>query len=135
MGINRVNGRDHSTSWQAKVSGTFELPRGFRVSPIVRHQSGQAYGRTFNVTLNSGSTTLLAEPFDANRMRNATLVDVRAEKGFKMGNRRFAGFVDVYNIFNSNVENAIGTSSGASWQRPLSIVAPRVAKLGVKVDW
>lgn len=136
LGINRIDGRDHSTNWQAKVSGTFELPRGFRVSPIVRHQSGQAYGRTFNATLHSGSTTLLAEPFDASRMRNATLLDVRGEKGFKFGaNHRIAGFVDLYNMFNSNVDNSIGTSSGASWQRPLSIVSPRVAKVGVRVDW
>jgi hypothetical protein len=134
--INRIDGRDHSTTWQAKVSGTFNLPQDFRVSPLVRHQAGQAYGRTFTTTLNSGSTTLLAEPFDTNRTRNPTIVDVRVEKGFRFGNdRRFGAFFDVYNMFNSNVENAIGTASGASWQRPLSIISPRVAKVGAKLDW
>ena len=136
LGINRIDGRDYSTNWQAKLSGTFQLPMDVRVSPIIRHQSGQAYGRTFNAALNSGSTTLLAEPFEANRTRNPTLVDVRGEKGFRFGNgRRAAVFADVYNIFNSNVENSIGTASGASYLRPLSIVSPRVAKLGAKFEW
>jgi outer membrane receptor protein involved in Fe transport len=134
--INRIDGRDHSTTWQAKLSGTFELLKGIRVSPLMRHQAGQAYGRTFNATLNSGSTTLLAEPFNANRMRNPTILDARVEKGFRLtGERRFAAFFDIYNIFNSNAENSIGTASGASWQRPLSIISPRVAKLGLKMDW
>ena len=106
---------------------------GFGYDPIFYYPP---YGRTFVAALNSGSTTLLAEPFDTRRTRNGTIFDVRAEKGFRFaGNRRIAGFFDVYNIFNSNVENQITTSSGATWQRPLSIISPRVAKIGVKLDW
>ena len=136
VGINRVDGRDESTNWQAKMSGTFELPKGFRVSPLVRHQSGQPYARTFNAALNAGSTTLLAEPINSNRTRNPTIMDVRAEKGFRFAaSRRFAVFFDVYNIFNSNAENSISTASGAPYLRPLSIISPRVAKLGAKLDW
>jgi hypothetical protein len=136
LAITRADGRDYSTLWQAKLSATFSLAHEIRVSPLVRHQSGTNFGRTFNATLNSGSTTLLAEPFDSNRVRHPTIVDVRAEKGFRFaGNRRLAGFFDLYNIFNSNAENSIGTASGASYLRPLSIIAPRVLKLGVKLDW
>jgi hypothetical protein len=86
--------------------------------------------------LNSGATSILAEPFDAERSRSETIVDGRFEKGFHFaGNIRVAGFVDVYNIFNSNVENSITTTSGGAYLRPLSIIAPRVLKIGGKLDW
>jgi hypothetical protein len=133
--INRVDGQDHFTSWQAKFSGTFDLPKGIRVSPLVRHQSGVTYGRTFVASLNGGSTTVLAQPFDANRNRNVTILDVRAEKGIQVSGRRLGLFFDLYNIGNVNAESAVGTSSGTTWLRPTTIVAPRIARFGVKYDW
>ena len=46
-----------------------------------------------------------------------------------------APLVDVYNIFNANPETAVGTSSGTLWLAPTTIVAPRIARFGVKLDW
>ena len=69
-------------------------------------------------------------------MGNITLLDVRAEKGFKLsGHGRVAGFVDVFNALNANPEQNTSWSSGSSLLRPLSIVPPRLARLGVKLDW
>jgi hypothetical protein len=133
--INRPNGQDEFSTWQVKVGGTFQLPRGFRVSPLLRHQSGNNFGRTFVAGLNYGSITTLAEAFNANRMDNASVVDVRAEKGITFSSRRLGLFFDVYNIFNTNPETNLSATSGATWLRPLTIVPPRIAKVGVKFDW
>lgn len=136
LGINRADGRDHSTSWQAKLSMTLALPKEFRVSPLVRHQAGPNFGRTFVAPLNFGSTTLLAEPFNSQRTRNVTLVDMRIEKSFTVAKKWLpAAFFDLYNILNTNAENAVISSSGSSWLRPTTIVSPRIVKLGVKLDW
>ena len=69
-------------------------------------------------------------------MDNITLLDVRVEKGFRLGgHRRLAGFVDVFNLLNANPEQNTSWSSGPSFLRPLSIVPPRLARLGVKLEW
>ena len=45
--INTVDGENQFTTWQAKMNATLTLPYQLRVTPIVRHQSGTAFARTF----------------------------------------------------------------------------------------
>jgi hypothetical protein len=135
MLINRPNGQDQFSTWQVKVGGVFELPVGFRVSPLLRYQSGNNFGRTFVATLNSGSVTLLAEPFNSERMPNVAVADVRVEKGIVLAKRRLGLYFDVYNIFNTNAETNLTISSGDSWLRPLGITPPRIARIGARFDW
>jgi hypothetical protein len=68
-------------------------------------------------------------------MDNITIVDIRVEKGIRLSaSRRVAGFVDVFNVLNANPEQNTSWSSD-TFLRPLSIVPPRIARIGVKVDW
>lgn len=129
-------GRHEFTTWTAKAHGTYEMPWDVRVTSVVRHQSGQPFGRTFTAGLGYGTVTVLAEPVGTRRMDNLTICDLRAEKGFRMARgRRFAAFVDVFNLFNANPELNVVWSSGNSYLRPISIVSPRIARLGAKLDW
>ena len=48
---------------------------------------------------------------------------------------RVIGFFDVYNLFNTNAEQTLTTSSGASWLRPTAITGPRVLRIGARLDW
>ena len=69
-------------------------------------------------------------------MDNITLLDLRVEKGFRLaGQRRVAGFVDVFNVLDANPEQNTNWSSGPSFLRPLSIVPPRLARIGLKLEW
>jgi Carboxypeptidase regulatory-like domain/TonB dependent receptor-like, beta-barrel len=131
------DGRYEFRIWSAKIHGTYVGPWEVRITPLLRHQSGQPFGRTFSTALNYASNVrILAEPIGTRRMNNVTLLDVRVEKGFKLGgHRRLAGFVDVFNVLNANPEQNTSWSSGPSFLRPLSIVPPRLARLGVKLDW
>lgn len=129
------DGRHDFRTWSAKVQGTIEGPWGLRVSPLLRHQSGQPFGRTIVATLNYGSVRILTEPVGTRRMAHLTVFDVRIEKGFSLGSaRRVAGFVDVFNTFNANPEQSASWNTG-NFLRPIVIVAPRIARVGVKVDW
>ncbi len=140
------DGRYEFRIWSAKIHGTYAGPWDVRITPFLRHQSGQPFGRTFSTALNyAGNVRILAEPIGTRRMDNITILDVRVEKGFRLGgHRRLAGFVDVFNVFNDNPEQNTNWSSGLlvqdgrerpSFLRPLSIVPPRLARLGVKLDW
>jgi outer membrane receptor protein involved in Fe transport len=134
--INTQDGRHHFTTWAFKLHGTYDAPWGLRMTPIVRHQSGQPFGRTFLATLNYGSVRILAEPLGTRRQDNITIVDVRIEKGFELPRaRRIAVFLDLFNLLNANPEQNINWSSGTTFLRPLNIVPPRIARFGVKLAW
>jgi hypothetical protein len=129
------DGRYEFRTWSAKVYGTYEGPWGVRLTPSVRHQSGQPFGRTFTTKLSYGNVRILAEPIGTRRTDNVTIVDLRTEKGIHLtGSRRIAGFVDVFNLLNANPEQTTSWSSG-TFLRPLSIVPPRIARVGGKLDW
>jgi hypothetical protein len=133
--INTADGTLNSTVWQGKIHATLALPAAVRVTPTIRHQSGTPFGRTFTQPLNWGNATVRAEPIDAQRMPNVTVLDVRTEKALETRAGRLVGFFDVYNIFNTNAEQEIATASGASYLRPVAITSPRIARLGVKFVW
>jgi hypothetical protein len=132
-----TDGQYDFTSWQSKISATYEAPWNVKLTPTVRHQSGQQFGRTFSVSLPSyGSVRVLAEPLDSQRQDNITVVDMRAEKVFPfLGARRISGFFDLFNMFNSNAEQNMSWSSGTSYLRPLNIIPPRIVRFGAKVEW
>ena len=44
------------------------------------------------------------------------------------------GFFDVYNLFNTNAEQTVTTSSGASWLRPTAITGPRILRIGARLS-
>jgi hypothetical protein len=137
--INTADGRNRYATWQGKVSATFKLARDWRITPIVRHQSGMPFGRTFVVstpTLNYGSATVLADPFGSERAANVNVFDVRSEKAFTIASAvRLVGFFDLYNMFNTNAEQAVAVNSGSSFLRPAAITPPRLARIGVKLQW
>ncbi len=136
--INTHDGRHEFTTWQAKVHGTWETPWwAIRLTPILRHQSGQPYGRTFQYTgFNYGTQFVLAEPLGTRRQDNVTLLDLRMEKPFRLPRgMMLSGFVDVFNMFNANPEQNITWSSGTSFLRPSNIVPPRLARFGAKFEW
>ncbi len=134
--INTANSKNNYRTWQAKLSATLLLPKGVRVLPVVRHQSGNAFARTFSQSLNFSTIAIKAEPFGAERTPNQTLFDVRLEKVFRFKNgRRLTGMFDLYNIFNTNVAQDATVTSGSSWLRPAAVTPPRIARLGVKLAW
>ena len=134
--INTVDGENRYTTWQAKLNATVTLPWNLRVTPILRHQSGTAFARTFSASLNySSAVTIKAEPVGGERTPNLTLFDVRSEKVLRVAQTRFSAFFDLYNIFNSNDPQALTTTSGSAWMFPSAITTPRVARIGLKFNW
>ena len=69
------------------------------------------------------------------RMPNVNVFDVRTEKAFRAGLGRVTAFFDVYNVFNTNAEQELTTTAGASWLRPVAITPPRIARVGVRFAW
>jgi hypothetical protein len=114
---------------------TIEAPYGIKLTPMLRHQSGEQIGRIEQVGFNYGTQPVLVEPLESTRMDNTTIWDLRAEKVIRFGSRSLSGFVDLYNIANSNAEFRQIYVSGSSFGFPTTIIPPRIVRFGVKVDW
>ena len=79
---------------------------------------------------------VLAEPINTRRQDNLTVFDIRGEKIFHLAaNHSVSLFVDVYNITNSNAQQNINWSSGSAFLNPSTILAPRIARIGAKLNW
>ena len=133
--INVEGDRVKATTWQAKSFATMLLPWDLRLISVVRHQSGMPFERTWTQRLNYGNATIRAEVNNSRRTPNVTVFDLRSEKTVRYRRLGMTGFFDVYNIFNTNAEQALSTASGSSWLRPSAITPPRIARLGVKLAW
>jgi Carboxypeptidase regulatory-like domain/TonB dependent receptor-like, beta-barrel len=135
--INTNDGRYEYSRHNAKLSGTIRTPWwGISVSPMLRYQQGFPFGRTFSSRLSYGSVRFLAEPFGTRRQDDIIITDVRLEKEIRFGSRRsLSGFFDIYNLFNSNPAQNLQWSSGSAFDRPLSVVPPRLARIGVKLEF
>ncbi|MGD9905041.1 MAG: TonB-dependent receptor [Vicinamibacterales bacterium] len=138
--INTDGGQFHFTMWTAKINGSIEAPWGVRITPALRFQQGQPYGRTFLAGaasgINYGTQRILTEPLGTRRMDNITLLDVRLEKFINFqSSRRIGLFVDAYNLTNTDAAQNITWNSGSAFERPISIVGPSIMRFGVKFDF
>jgi hypothetical protein len=102
---------------------------------MLRHQSGEQIGRVAQIGFNYGTQSVLLEPLNTTRMDNTTIWDLRAEKVIRFAGRAVSGFVDVYNISNSNAEFRQIYVSGSSFTFPTTIIPPRIIRFGAKVEW
>ena len=138
--INTDGGRYNFTTWAFKINGSYEAKYGIRITPSIRNQGGQPYGRTISAAaangINYGTARILVEPITTRRQDMITVVDVRVEKSFKLAGRTaLSAFVDGYNLANSNAATNINWSSGATFLTPSTIIGPRLARFGVKFDF
>lgn len=138
--INTDNGRYVFSNWSAKAHGTYRAGWNIEITPALRLQAGQPYGRTISAAtangINYGSQRLLTEPISSRRQDNIILVDTRVEKVFRVGKGQSVSlFADGYNLTNANPASNITWGSGSTFLLPVTIVAPRLARVGMKFDW
>jgi hypothetical protein len=127
--------QDETTDYSFKVNASIDAGAGFKVSPVYRFQAGNNFGRQIVASLNYANPTINAEPLNARRNDNINIVDLRVDRAIQLWKGRLSPFVDLYNITNANPVQDITITSGASFLRPINIVAPRVMRVGAKFDW
>jgi hypothetical protein len=137
--INTDGGRYNFSVWNLKVNGSYDAPYRIRITPALRFQQGQPFGRTYLAGaahgINYGSQRILAEPIDSQRQDDIAILDVRVEKTFTMAARRLGLFFDVYNLTNSDAAQNINWGGGSTYRLPVSIIGPTIMRFGAKFDW
>lgn len=119
-----------------KVSSTYEPGWGLRLTPLVRYQSGNPYGRRATISMNYGSQTVQIEPTGARSMASPLIFDLRGERRFNLKRGTVVSVVvDLFNITNSNAETDINITSGSTYEWPTTVLPPRVIRVGAKFSW
>src|SRR5262249_40230326 len=118
-----------------KLVGTYVLPTHVTVSTNLRYFTGQPVMKQITVRgLTQGTVSLLAEPRGRTRLDDVTLWDVRASKVFRFeGRREVEVMAHVFNLLNQSATTVINTNVGSLFGSPISILPPRVARLGARV--
>jgi hypothetical protein len=124
-------------AWETlfKVSGSYMFPFGIQASGFFDSSNGSYYSRSVvfrNGLAQQASVTVLAEPRTANQLDPVRLMNLRAEKIFRVKGNTVSLRADVYNAFNTNAVLATNTQSGASYGRVTNLIPPRIAGFGVK---
>jgi hypothetical protein len=140
-----------NAKWLMKASGMYSLPwAGVNVAANTNYHQGYPFPTAINVTTRGGglgTATVLLEPLGDIRLPNTFTLDLRVDKVFQFGAMRMIPSVDVFNVTNANtvqsrrrvIYTLNGTtltgSSPTNANQISSIIAPRVVRFGVRVNW
>jgi len=128
---------------QLKITGLVNGPWGISIGGYFRHLSGQRWTRYITssflgLKLNQLTETIKAEQRGTNGYPAINILDLRLQKTFKLGKIRLNLFADIFNVFNDNtvVEKYLDSSNPVvEFGEDLSIVPPRVVRLGAKIEF
>ena len=101
-----------TTDYSFKLTGSFDLPAGIRLSPVYRFQAGTNFARTFVATLNYANPTLNAEPMNTNRTAHVNLIDIRIDRAITIGGNRLVPF-----LISTTSQQQRGAEHQVSWAR------------------
>jgi hypothetical protein len=134
-----------------KILGSYQAPWGINVGANYQALSGLPIDRNLTVALAQGSRGIPVESRGTYRASTLSLLSLRGEKGVRFGNHRASVVAELHNALNSSAgQNSYGslTQSFANqaafdaarkttsyFGRVQEIVAPRVLKIGFKLDF
>jgi hypothetical protein len=128
-----------NAKWLFKLSGLYQLPGDFNVSAFYNAREGYLFEPNITFagrTLGSGTATILLDPVGENRLPNYQNIDFHVERPIKVNSTRFIPSLDVFNLGNFNTVQALQRQQNSSIANNISsVLAPRVVRFGVRVNW
>jgi len=118
------------------MSGRYQFPYAVGVGGNVQVQSGWPFARLISVALpNAGTQTFFQDDISNHRSDTVPLVGIRADKGFRAGDRKVTLILDVFNLLNSNAVTNFTLINGANFNRILAALQPRTVQCGVRLEF
>ena len=133
---------------QFKVFGSIPLPGEVNVSFTYQNLSGEDFQANLAVS-GADIEPSLGRPLAGGR-RTATVplvapqtlfadrvtrLDFRLSKIITAGRYRFQANFDAYNLTNSSVVRTLNSTYGSRWQRPDSVIDPRLIEIGGQISF
>jgi outer membrane receptor protein involved in Fe transport len=131
-----IDNRQKTTNWQGRLIARYVLKGDVGVSSNLRVQSGFGYSRVISATLpKAGTLQFFSENNDNTRSDTVPILDLRADKAFRIGRYKFTAMADVYNVTNSNAVTNFTLTNGTSYNKIIATLDPRVLQFGVRFDF
>ena len=137
-----------NAKWLFKLSGMYQAPWGVNVSAFYNARQGYPQEITVQVPSCGGTVTtncrangagtvdVLLNPVGETRLPTFQNVDFHVERAVKLMNLNLVPSLDVFNVANANTIQAIRSRQNATNANQIqAIVAPRVIRFGVRVNW
>jgi hypothetical protein len=128
-----------NAKWLFKLSGVYELPYAFNISAF--YNARQGYPQEITVQTPSrlngaGQIDVLLNPVGDTRLPNYQNLDFHVERPIHFQAVRLIPSLDVFNVSNANTIQAIRSRQNATNANQIqAILAPRVLRFGVRVNW
>jgi hypothetical protein len=88
------------------------------------------------VLVGAGSETVFSEPLNSQRAPNVGILDVRAEKSFKLGSAgKVSAMVDVFNALNADTITNYRIATGAAYNQVIALLDPRTVRFGIRYTY
>ncbi len=131
-----VDNRQKTTNWQGRLIGRYVFKYDLGVSANLRVQSGFGYSRVISTALpRAGTLQFFTENNENNRSDTVPILDFRVDKAVRVGRYRFTAMLDVFNVTNSNAVTNFTLTNGATYNKIIATLDPRVAQVGVRFDF
>ena len=138
-----TQGRDSSglngPRWTAKLSGMYGLPWQMSVAAFYNLRDGLQFNRTVQTPTRTGAggtANVLIEPQGTTHYPTFSQLDLHWDKALRSGGRRVQFNLDVFNILNADTVLSRQTRQDSTQANyVISMLAPRVARFGVKVNF
>jgi hypothetical protein len=128
-----------NAKWLFKLSGMYQLPGDVNVSAFFNARQGYPFEQGVLVpsrATGGGQPTVLLQGVGDSRLPTFENLDFHIERPIKLAALRFVPAIDVFNVTNSNIVQAFRSTQNASNANNIqAVVAPRVLRIGVRVNW
>ena len=135
-----------SAGTQTKLAVAYPLPFDTQVAATLQNLPGTPINASYFASSaeiepslgrphTAGGTSVNLYPAFSLFEDRLTQLDLRLSKIFRVGDVRIQGMFDIYNLTNANtVLSSVGTY-GPAWQFPFQVLAPRLFKFGVQINY
>jgi hypothetical protein len=129
-----------NAKWQYKLSGLYQFPYQINLSAFYNTRQGYPWQPAVQVLTSlpngGGQPTMILDPIGEARLPNFQNLDLHVERPISFGNSHIVPSMDIFNVTNNNTIQALRGNQNANNANFIqAIVAPRVLRFGVRVNW
>jgi hypothetical protein len=129
----------NNAEWLFKAQGMYTLPWDINLAGFFQSRQGYPFPQAVRIASRAnggGLVDVLLEPLGETRHSTLNYADFKVEKAFTFGTTRIIPSLDIFNVGNVNTVLARRRLQAAANANQISgIVAPRVLRFGVRINW
>lgn len=124
-----------------KLSGTYPMSYGFRLSGVFQYQPGDeklisySVGRAILPTLTVPTVNVRINEPGSQYYDHVNTLGLSVARVFNAGRFRISPKVEVFNVFNANPVTSEVLTVGSALGRPTAILNPRLLRIGATLDF